>query len=156
MVFSNTTPRPLAVLLIAVVALAAKAEPFPPQHWASKVGMVQLQPNGKADTTSNVLDRMLVQEAFYRWGIAWDEARLDVVRSLFTKEGELVITLGSDKQISRHVGPEAIAGYVEGASKVQACRRSERPIAGASGLPSRPMAGSGAGVHHGQRGKAFT
>ena len=59
---------------------------FPPQHWASKVGWVDLKPNGVALESSNVLDRLLIQEAFYRWGIAWDEARLEVVRSLFTKE----------------------------------------------------------------------
>lgn len=101
----------------------ADAETFPPQHWASKLGLVDPQPNGVAVESSNVLDRMLIQEAFYRWGIAWDEARLEVVRSLFTKDGELVITRGSDKAISRHVGPAVIAKYVADASRVQADQR---------------------------------
>lgn len=96
---------------------------FPPQHWASKVGWVNLKPNGVALESSNVLDRLLIQEAFYRWGIAWDEARLEVVRSLFTWNGELVITRGSDKPISRHVGPDVIANYVDAASRVQADQR---------------------------------
>lgn len=113
----------IAVLSIQSLAVTVQADSFPPQNWASKVGLVQLQPNGKADTTSNILDRLLIQEAFYRWGIAWDEARLEVVRSLFTKDGELIITLGNDKPITRHVGPEAIIKYVEGASKIQADQR---------------------------------
>jgi SnoaL-like domain len=95
----------------------------PPQHWASKVGLVDLQINGVAVESSSVLDRLLIQEAFYRWGIAWDEARLEVVRSLFTNDGELIITRGSDKPISRHAGPDVIAQYVADASKVQADQR---------------------------------
>jgi SnoaL-like domain len=101
----------------------SSAAVFPTQHWASKCGLIQLRPNGPAVASPNVLDRLLIQEAFYRWGIAWDEARLDVIRSLFTKDGELVITLGSDKPISRHCGPDAIAAYVDGASRVQSDQR---------------------------------
>lgn len=95
----------------------------PPQHWASKVGLVDLQINGVAVESASVLDRLLIQEAFHRWGIAWDEARLEVVRSLFTKDGELIITRGSSKPISRHLGPDVIAKYVDSASKVQADQR---------------------------------
>lgn len=123
MLISSKVFKAVAVLLISISALHAKADSFPPQHWASKSGLVQLLPNGKSVTTTNVLDRLLIQETFYRWGIAWDEARLEVVRSLFTKDGELVITLGSDKPLTHHVGPEAIVKYVEGASKVQADQR---------------------------------
>lgn len=112
-----------SVVSLSLVASGAQAETFPPQNWASKVGLVQLQPNGKAVTTSNLLDRMLIQEAFSRWGIAWDEARLDVIRSLFTTDGELSITLGNNKTLTRHVGPDAIVKYVEGASKIQADQR---------------------------------
>ncbi len=107
----------------AASASAAAEVTFPPQHWASKVGWVDLQRNGVALESTNVLDRLLIQEAFYRWGIAWDEARLDVVRSLFTQEGELIITRGSDKPTSRHVGPDVIANYVDAASRVQADQR---------------------------------
>ena len=115
--------RRSAILLIGLAATAAQAQSFPPQNWASKAGLVNLQPNGKAETTSSVLDRLLIQEAFSRWGIAWDEARLDVVRSLFTKDGEVVITLGSAKPLTHLAGPDAIAKYVEGASKVQLDQR---------------------------------
>ncbi len=104
-------------------ASVAEEASFPAQHWASKFGWVNLRPNGVALESSSVLDRLLIQEAFYRWGIAWDEARLDVVRSLFTEDGELVITRGSDKPTSRHLGPDVIARYVDAASKVQADQR---------------------------------
>ena len=107
----------------AIKASDSDETSFPPQHWATKVGWVDLQPNGVAVESSSVLDRMLIHEAFYRWGIAWDEARLEVVRSLFTLQGELVITRGSDRPTSRHVGPDVIAKYVEDASKVQADQR---------------------------------
>ncbi len=102
---------------------ASDAATFPAQHWASTQGLVNLQPNGVVLESSNVLDRLLIQEAFSRWGMAWDEARLDVVRSLFTQQGELVITRGSAKPNSRHIGPEVIANYVAAASKVQADQR---------------------------------
>ena len=107
----------------AIKASDSDETSFPPQHWATKVGWVDLQPNGVAVESSSVLDRMLIHEAFYRWGIAWDEARLEVVRSLFTLQGELVITRGSDRPTSRHVGPDVIAKYVDDASKVQADQR---------------------------------
>ncbi|MCX8494922.1 MAG: nuclear transport factor 2 family protein [Akkermansiaceae bacterium] len=107
-----------------VVTVSASDEAsFPPQHWASKVGWIDLQANGVVLESTNILDRMLIQEAFYRWGIAWDEARLDVVRSLFTMHGELVITRGSARPTSRHVGPDVIAKYVDDASRVQADQR---------------------------------
>lgn len=101
----------------------ADTQSRPQQHWASRSGLVDLQPNGIVLESSNVLDRMLIQEAFYRWGIAWDEARLDVVRSLFTNDGELVITQGSNKPISRRVGPDVIAKYVDDVSRGQADQR---------------------------------
>ncbi len=100
-----------------------KTATSPPQHWASKVGLVDLQVNGVALESNSVLDRLLIQEAVYRWGMAWDEARLDVVRSLFMKEGELVITRGSAQPISRHATRDVIAKYVEAASHVQADQR---------------------------------
>lgn len=103
--------------------MTATTPTFPPQYWATRSGLAALRPNGSADTTSNVLDRLLIQETFYRWGIAWDEALLDVIRSLFTPQGELVITRGSDTPLSRHVGPETIAHYVDAASKIQADQR---------------------------------
>jgi hypothetical protein len=96
---------------------------FPPQHWASTAGWIDLQRNGVALESTNILDRMLIQEAFYRWGIAWDEARLEVVCSLFTMDGELVLTRGSERPTSRHVGPDVIAKYVDDASRVQADQR---------------------------------
>lgn len=123
MIFKHSTHVAFFPLLIGLFASNAQAESFPQQNWASKSGLIQLQPNGKAVTTSNVLDRLLIQETFSRWGIAWDEARLDVIRTLFTKEGELIITLGNEKPLTRHVGPDAIAKYVEGASKIQADQR---------------------------------
>jgi uncharacterized protein (TIGR02246 family) len=95
----------------------------PPQHWASKLGLVDLQVHGVALESNSVLDRLLIQEAFYRWGMAWDEARLEVVRSLFTKDGELVITRGSAQPLSRHVGRDAIAQYVDAAAQIQSDQR---------------------------------
>jgi len=106
-----------------VTASESDEASFPPQHWASKLGWVDLQPNGVAVESNNILDRMLIQEAFSRWGIAWDEARLDVVRSLFTTHAELIITRGSERPTSRHVGPGVIAKYVGDASSVQADQR---------------------------------
>ncbi len=38
---------------------------------------------------AQMIDRLMIHETFARWGIAWDEGRLDVIRSLFTEHGEL-------------------------------------------------------------------
>ena len=120
---AGTVVKCFATILIGLVASAAEADSFPAQGWAHSAGLVNLQPNGKSVTTDNVLDRMLIQEAFYRWGISWDEARLDVISSLFTKDGVIEITLGSGKPIGRYVGTEAIVKYVKSVLKVQADQR---------------------------------
>lgn len=123
MAVKNAVVKSLTGLPINLSPSSVEVESFPSQGWAHSTGLVNLQPNGEAVTTDNVLDRMLIQETFYRWGIAWDENKTDVIRSLFTKKGILEITLGSDKRIARLVGTEAIVRYVEAALKIQADQR---------------------------------
>ena len=109
-----------AVLTPALVAAAATA---PAQSWAHRSGLAHLGVNGPKLASDDVRDRLAIQEAFARWGIAYDEGRLDVVRSLFTPAAEYLVTLGSAEPIARARGPEEIAATVANSLRQQADQR---------------------------------
>jgi hypothetical protein len=83
----------------------------PRQSWASKDGLVRLRPAspGREDQT---LDRLMIHETFARWGLAWDESQVDVVKSLFTPQAIYQVTQGKITPFYEDVGPEAIAARV--------------------------------------------
>lgn len=112
-------------LMIAAMSMAtsAHAETSPKQAWAHSSGVVHLQPNGVSLAADDVKNRLLIQEAFARWGIAYDEARIDVVRSLFTKDARFEVTQGSAEPIAKAMGVDAIVENVTGALKQQADQR---------------------------------
>lgn len=88
---------------------------MPRQNWASSDGLLELQPL-QPIAVASVADRLMIADVFARWGIAYDEGRLDVVRSLFTEDGVLDGLAGSgrpqSKQMMHYVGREAIAKAV--------------------------------------------
>ncbi|MGC3983065.1 MAG: nuclear transport factor 2 family protein [Steroidobacteraceae bacterium] len=100
----------IAVLGFATASLSAHAEPR--QSWAHKDGVVKLQNNGVKVQNDNALDRLLIQEAFSRWGIAHDEGQLEVVRSLFTKDGEVQVMLGNKELLDSAKGNDNIVKMV--------------------------------------------
>ncbi|WP_298493728.1 nuclear transport factor 2 family protein [uncultured Maritimibacter sp.] len=103
-----------ATAALFALALPALAEgTFPPQHWASNSGIVDVQPNGSVWENENAVDALRIQEAFNRWGIFYDEGRSDLIPSLFTEDGKVVSTLGSAEPIAENQGYEAIAAYVD-------------------------------------------
>src|SRR4051812_23031892 len=61
---------------------------MPRQNWATSDKLLELKPLQKIDPAS-IADRMMIADVFARWGIAYDEGWLDVVRSLFTEDGVL-------------------------------------------------------------------
>jgi hypothetical protein len=72
----------------------SNAPTFPEQAWAHKLELVNMLPHGAAQVTDNVLDRLLIHEAFARFGMAHDEARTDVLASLFTSDAVLEVAKG--------------------------------------------------------------
>lgn len=108
---------------MSLIASFANAETQPKQAWAHNSGVVHLQPNGVVLAADDALNRQRIQEAFSRWGIAYDEARIDVVRSLFTKDAVFEVTQGSAEPIARAVGVDDIVNNVTNALQQQADQR---------------------------------
>jgi hypothetical protein len=115
----------LAVTLLACsvfIGMSAQAGE-PRRGWAHIDGVVKLQKNGVKIEAENTLDRLLIQEAFSRWGIAYDEGQLDVVRSLFTKDAQFQAVLGSKEPIDAATGVDQIVRSVQNAVTQQKDQR---------------------------------
>ena len=124
-----TGSRRLSMLVLSCLASTAfAAEPpaapapdkkwvtdIPRQNWATSDGLLQLKPL-QPITAASVADRLMIADVINRWGIAYDEGWLDVVRSLFTEDGVLDGLVGSarpkSRQMMHHVGRDAIAKAV--------------------------------------------
>jgi hypothetical protein len=88
---------------------------FPPRFWASLGGRIDLKPLGAVpQTLEQVLDRMLIMEAFARFGIAHDENRVDVIMSCFTDDIVLEGSNGSAEPTNVMRGREAVQKRLEG------------------------------------------
>lgn len=83
----------------------------PRQGWAHADGIMNLRCNQPVPP-DQALDRLMIAEAFSRWGIAWDDGCLDVVDSLFVEGGELVILEGSVEPLAHLRGREQILSHV--------------------------------------------
>ncbi len=74
----------------------AAQDTFPPRFWASQGGLIDPRPLGSvAASLEQVLDRLLIHEAFDRWAIAHDENRVDVLLSVLTDDVLLEYGVGS-------------------------------------------------------------
>lgn len=78
----------LAAMSLATPVLADTPADQPRQGWAHKDGVVNLQPNRRGNP-NEAIDRLMIQEAFSRWGIGFDEGRADVIASIFEDDGVL-------------------------------------------------------------------
>lgn len=110
-----------ALLLLAGPAVSLAGTP--PQAWAHKGGVVKLQPNGVRLAADDARNRLLVQEAFARWGIAYDEGQLEVVRSLFTPDADFQVLQGSAEPIARAKGADEIVRTVQNSLQQQQDQR---------------------------------
>jgi hypothetical protein len=94
----------------------------PRQGWAHADGVMSLGRNQPV-VPAQAIDRLMIHETFARWGIAWDEGRLDVIRSLFADHGELVILEASSKPLQHLKGHDAILEHVRRSRATQADQR---------------------------------
>jgi len=91
----------------------ARPSPFPQKFWASD-GLIDLQALGAvAPDPSRVLDRLLIAEAFNRFGIAHDENRVDVILSLLTDDVSFEFSTGSATAELVINGREAVRAQLE-------------------------------------------
>ena len=94
----------------------------PRQGWAHADGVISLCLN-QPIAPAQAIDRLMINETFARWGIAWDEGRLDVIRSLFTEHGELLILEATAKPLQHLKGHDAILEHVRRTYATQADQR---------------------------------
>ncbi|MFT3866652.1 MAG: nuclear transport factor 2 family protein [Solirubrobacterales bacterium] len=81
---------------------------LPEQAWAHKTGKIDLGPQRPIPAASDPLDRLAIAEAFSRFGIAHDEARLDILATCFTADAVLEVVEGSAEPLALMEGREAI------------------------------------------------
>jgi hypothetical protein len=104
-----------AVLTLAVFLAGAAAEARPRQAWATKDQVIDLAPNGTRLAVNDPAGREAIRDAFARWGIAYDESRMGVIRSLFTPAAVFDVTLASKQPIAHAEGIDAIIANVTSA-----------------------------------------
>jgi hypothetical protein len=78
------------------VSTAPSKDTFPPRFWASQGGLIDAKPLGAVPASlDQVLDRLLIHEAFDRWAIAHDENRVDILLSVLTEDVVLEYGVGN-------------------------------------------------------------
>lgn len=98
---------------LAGAAYAAKApaeEPpvqsKPRQAWAHRDGKIAIRPN--RPPVADAIDMLMIQDAFGRYGIAYDEGQGPVLASLFTDDAVVEVAEGSAKPFQSLRGHAAI------------------------------------------------
>ena len=109
----------MRIPLLILLAVAETAASSPRQGWATKDGVVALTPQGERLAVDDPVGREGIREAFARWGIAYDEGQLAVIRSLFTPDAKFAVLRGSKEPIASADGVEAILANVSSAQKQQ-------------------------------------
>lgn len=84
----------------------------PQQGWAHADGLIDLQP-GATIKAADAADYLMIQETFSRWGIAFDEGRSAVIRSIFAADGVLEMREAREESRRTVVGVENIVNDVE-------------------------------------------
>jgi len=87
---------------------AKPARPFPERGWAHRDGLVDLKAGSALASRDQLLDYLLIQESFARYGMAYDEARLNVLADLFTADAVVELGHGSGQPFATLKGREAI------------------------------------------------
>jgi hypothetical protein len=78
---------------------------LPRQAWAHLDGRVDVRPMEPSDWSPEALAaRAQIADAFYRFGIAHDEARVDVVASCFTEDTVFEVAQGQGEAFTRFTG----------------------------------------------------
>ncbi len=103
----------LPLLDSAAMAADDPKPSFPERGWAHRHGRVKLTATGAVRSTGDLLDYALIQESFARYGMAYDEARIDVLRLLFTADAVVDLGHGSGKPFATLSGRDGIISNFE-------------------------------------------
>jgi hypothetical protein len=110
--------------------MAATASPSiplpkrPQQAWAHRQGKIDMRPLGPADFSPPALAaRAQIADAFARFGIAHDEARVDIVVSCFTEDVVYEVAQGQAEPFTRFTGRAEVSDRLTGVIAEQADQR---------------------------------
>lgn len=96
----------------------------PRQAWAHVDKKISMRPLEAADwSPAAVAARLQIAEAFYRFGIAHDEARTDVVGSCFTQDAVFEVARGQGEPFVHDQGRARIIRRITGILAEQADQR---------------------------------
>jgi len=77
-----------------------------PRGWAHGYGYADLQaPQAEQLNLEQLNDVYQIKDRFYRWGIAYDEGRLEVIKALFTENADYKVfnaSLGPEEGVVAH------------------------------------------------------
>jgi len=62
-----------------------------PRAWAHSYGYADLQAPQGDPSVQQLIDTYQIKDRFYRWGIAYDEGRLEVIEAMFTENAEYIV-----------------------------------------------------------------
>jgi alkanesulfonate monooxygenase SsuD/methylene tetrahydromethanopterin reductase-like flavin-dependent oxidoreductase (luciferase family) len=81
----------------------------PPQAWAHRQGKIDMRPMEPSDWSPEALAaRAQIADAFFRFGIAHDEARVDVVVTCFTADTVFEVAQGQAQPFSSFHGRDEL------------------------------------------------
>ena len=86
--------------------------PAPTPQWASKGGVLNFGPNKAEWDDSRTSDVLRIKEVYARWGMYYDECRMDLLSSLFEEDGILEIYVGSGDLAGSFVGVDKVADFL--------------------------------------------
>jgi hypothetical protein len=96
----------------------------PLQAWAHRENKVNLRSMAPADWSPTALAaRAQIADAFYRFGMAWDEARLDVLCSCFTADAVFESSHGNATPFMSLVGHDAMRADIANKMEIQRDQR---------------------------------
>ena len=108
--------------LTLVLATAAQAQAAPRQGWAHLDKLADLQPQGLAPKVDPA-SYLQIQQAYARFGMAYDEGRGAVLASLFTEDAVVEVGDASAVPFERSVGRAAIVRQFAAAFTAQGDQR---------------------------------
>jgi SnoaL-like domain len=105
---SSLSPLPSTTGGAAVPAQVVRTT-LPPQAWAHRQGKISMRPLEPADWSPDAIAaRAQIAETFNRFGIAHDEARIDVVVTCFTADTVFEVAQGQAEAFTRFEGRDEL------------------------------------------------
>lgn len=90
--------------------------------WAHSTGVIDLRPLAGVPDPASIPDRMAVQDTAFRYVVAYDERRLDVIESLFTETVTFSYRVG-EGPLSSETGRSTVIDWLGGIMQSQTDQR---------------------------------